>query len=262
MDAGDQGTGTWREGLDRLLAGRWLGDADTAADGHYRPALPVSGDLGSDPAAMSASLDWLDDLVCLLEDWQLEASPGQWADRLDQALNQVLAADDGRFDSPAAVDLIGQIRAAETDHGCDMGMDAGAVVAWLDQAAQDEVRAVSRVGGDMAMGGFKPMRAIPCRVLAVMGLHDSAFPRRTRAPAWDLLAASPRRGDRDPVREDRQLFLDALLAADDRVIVTATARNIRSNKDEPLSACVDEFLRVARRPSPTVPTPGRRRTGA
>ena len=245
MDAGNQGTGTWREGLDRLLAGVWLGDADTAADGHHRPALPVSGDLGSDPAAMSASLDWLDDLVCLLEDWQLEASPGQWADRLDQALNQVLAADDGRFDSPAAVDLIGQLRAAETDHACDIGMDAGAVAAWLDQAAQDEVRAVVRVGGDMAMGGFKPMRAIPCRVLAVMGLHDAAFPRRTRAPAWDLLAAAPRRGDRDPVREDRQLFLDALLAADDRVILTATARNIRSNKEEPLSACVEEFLRVA-----------------
>ena len=245
MDAGDQGTGTWREGLDRLLAGLWLGDADISSDGHHRAALPVSGDLGGDPAAMSASLDWLDGLVCLLEDWQLAASPGQWADRLDQALDQVLAAGDGRFDSMAAVDLVGQLRAAETDHACDVEMDAGAVATWLDQAAQDEVRTVSRVGGAIAMGGFKPMRAIPCRVLAVMGLHDSAFPRRARAPAWDLLTASPRRGDRDPVHEDRQLFLDALLAADDRVIMTATARNIRSNKEEPLSACVDEFLRVA-----------------
>ena len=245
MDAGDQGTGTWREGLDRLLAGVWLGDADTASDGRHRPALPVSGDLGTDPAAMSASLDWLDGLVCLLDDWQREVSPGQWADRLNQALDQVLAAGDDRFDSLAAVDLVGQLRAAETDHACDVALDAAAVADWLDQVVQEEVRTVSRVGGGMAMGGFKPMRAMPCRVLAVLGLHDAAFPRRARAPAWDLLAAAPQRGDRDPVREDRQLFLDALLAAADRVILTATARNIRSNKDEPLSACVDEFLRVA-----------------
>lgn len=245
LDAGDQGTGTWREGLDRLLAGLWLGDADTAVDGHHHPALPVSGDLGTDPAVMSASLDWLDGLVYLMEDWQHEASPGQWADRLDHALDHVLAARDERFDSAAAVDLIAQLRAAEMDHACDVGMDASAVAIWLAQTAQDEVRTVVRVGGDMAMGGFKPMRAIPCRVLALLGLHDSAFPRRARAPAWDLLAAAPRRGDRDPVREDRQLFLDALLAASDRVIITATARNIRSNKEEPLSACVDEFLRVA-----------------
>ena len=245
MDAGNQGTGTWREGLDRLLAGLWLGSEDTASDARHHQALPVSGDLGADPASMSASLDWLDNLVCLLEDWQLKTSPGLWADRFDQALDQVLAAGDGRFDSTAAVDLIGQLRAAETEHACDLPMDAAAVADWLDKAAQDEVRAVSRVGGGMAMGGFKPMRAIPCRVLAVMGLHDSAFPRRAKAPAWDLLAAAPRPGDRDPVREDRQLFLDALLAAGDRVILTATARNIRSNKEEPLSACVDEFLRVA-----------------
>ncbi len=214
MDAGDQGTGTWREGLDRLLAGLWLGDADSSADGHHRAALPVSGDLGGDPAAMSASLDWLDGLVRLLEDWQLAASPGQWADRLDRALDEVLAAGDGRFDSMEAVDLVGQLRAAETDHACDVEMEAGAVAAWLDRVAEDEVRTVSRVGGAIAMGGFKPMRAIPCRVLAVMGLHDSAFPRRTSAPAWDLLAAAPRRGDRDPVHEDRQLFLDALLATE------------------------------------------------
>ena len=245
MDAGDQGTGTWREGLDRLLAGVWLGDADAASDEHHRPALPVSGDLGTDPAAMSASLDWLDGLVCLLDDWQREVSPGQWADRLDQALDQVLAAGDDRFDSLAAVDLVGQLRAAETDHACDVALDAATVADWLDQVVQEEVRTVSRVGGSMAMGGFKPMRAMPCRVLAVLGLHDAAFPRRARAPAWDLLAAAPQRGDRDPVREDRQLFLDALLAPADRVILTATARNIRSNKDEPLSACVDEFLRVA-----------------
>ena len=238
-----------------------------------------------------------------------------WADRLDRVLDQVLAAGDGRFDSTAAVDLVGQLRAAETDHACEVDMDAAAVADWLDQVAQEEVRAVSRVGGNMAMGGFKPMRAIPCRVLgdhglarcrpwcrarahalllaaaavplsdrdwragdAVagdrMGLHDACLgiPRvaRARAPALDLLAAAPRRGDRDPVREDRQLFLDALLAAGDRVIVTATARNIRSNDAALVRAARDEpGSRPAsmnscgwpRPPSPTVSTSGRPRTG-
>ena len=245
LGAGDEGTGTWREGLDRLLAGLWLGEADGSSDGHDRAALPVSGDLGGDPGAMGASLDWLDGLVGLLEEWQRPAGPRRWARRLGRALDEVLAAGSDRFDSMAAVDLVGDLRAAETDHACDVELDAGTLAAWLDRAAEDEVRRVSRVGGAIAMGGLKPMRAVPSRVLAVMGLHDTAFPRRARAPAWDLLAAAPRPGDRDPVHEDRQLFLDALLAASDRVIMTATARNVRSNKEEPLSACVEEFLRVA-----------------
>ena len=133
-------------------------------------------------------------------------------------------------------------------------MDAAAVADWLDQVAQEEVRAVSRVGGNMAMGGFKPMRAIPCRVLAIMGLHDAAFPRRARAPAWDLLAAAPRRGDRDPVREDRQLFLDALLAAGDRVIVTVDLLHplvhlgrvfLRHGHTEPVPGCREVLQALA-----------------
>ena len=245
LGAGDEGTGTWREGLDRLLAGLWLGEADGSSDGDDRAALPVSGDLGGDPGAMGASLDWLDGLVGLLEEWQRPASPRGWARRLGRALDEVLAAQSDRFDSMAAVELVGELRAAETDHACDVELDAGTLAAWLDRAAEDEVRRVSRVGGAIAMGRLQPMRAVPSRVLAVMGLHDAAFPRRARAPAWDLLAAAPRPGDRDPAHEDRQLFLDALLAAGDRVIMTATARNVRSNKEEPLSACVEEFLRVA-----------------
>ena len=253
MAAGEEDTGTWRAGVDRLLAGLWLGHADTATDAQHHPALPVAGDLNADPVSMSGSLDWLDGLVSLLDAWQVDASPGQWAGRLDQALDQVLAAGDGDLDSTAAVDLIAQLRAAETEHASALPMDAAGVADWLEQTAQDEVRTVSRVGGGMAMGGFKPMRAIPCRVLAVMGLQDAAFPRRARAPAWDLLAAAPRAGDRDPVLEDRQLFLDAILAAGDRVILTATARNIRSNKEEPLSACVDELVRVAAATVSSVP---------
>lgn len=245
LDAGSQNAGTWRAGLDRLLAGLWLGDDDHAEDVLRQPALPVGGDLGMDPAAAGAALDWLDGLLRRLEEWQTAATPRQWAERLDQALDELFEAGAGRVDSDAAVDLVGQLRAAELDHACGVELDAAAVADWLDREVQDEIRAVSRVGGGMAMGGFKPLRAVPCRVLAVLGLHDSAFPRRTRAPAWDLLAAAPRPGDRDPVLEDRQLFLDALLAAGDRVILTATARNIRTNQDEPLSACVDECLRAA-----------------
>lgn len=247
LHAGTEETGTWRAGLDRLLAGVWLGACDQASDATSRPALPVFGDLGGDTSSASAGLDWLDGLVSLLVEWQTEASPAGWAERLDQALDTLLASGDGGGDTFVVVELIEELRLAETDHACMFPMDAATVGDWLDRATENETRTVTRVGGGMAMGGFKPLRAIPCRVLAVLGLHDSAFPRRNRAPAWDLLAAAPQPGDWDPVREDRQLFLDALLAATDRVIFTATARNIRSNQEEPLSVCVDEVLRVAAR---------------
>ena len=249
MDAGDLTTGTWRASLDRLLAGLWFGGADDICDVDGHPVLPVAGDLDDAEEAVGAVLNWVDGLIRLFEEWQDDASPHQWAVRLDHALDEIVASDDGRFDPTIAADLIDQLRIAEQEHGCTEPISVGAVGDWLERLVNDEVRSMARVGGGIAMGGFKPLRAIPCRVLVLMGMHDSAFPRKSRSPAWDLLAAAPQPSDRDPLRDDRQLFLDAVLAAEDRVIVTATARNIRSNKEEPLSACVDSFLRVATRTS-------------
>ena len=245
MDAGDLTTGTWRASLDRLLAGLWFGDADDICDVDGHPALPVAGDLDDAPEVVGAVLNWVDGLIRLFEEWQDDASPSQWAARLDHALDEFVASDDGRFDTMIAADLIDQLRVGEQEHGCTEPMAVGAVGDWLERLVNDEGRSMARVGGGIAMGGFKPLRAIPCRVLVLMGMHDSAFPRKSRSPAWDLLAAAPRLSDRDPLRDDRQLFLDAVLAAEDRVIITATARNIRSDKEETLSACVDSFLRVA-----------------
>jgi exodeoxyribonuclease V gamma subunit len=249
LDAGEFATGTWRCSLDRLLAGLWFGESRDACDADGKPALPIAGDLGEEPVSVSAVLDWLDRLIRVFEDWQKEASPAQWAARLDLVLDEIMEADDGRFATSVAADLIDQLRRVELDHGCEEAMSVGAVGDWLEGVLTDEGRSVVRVGGGMAMGGFKPLRAIPCRVLVLMGMHEAGFPRKSRSPAWDLLAAAPRPSDRDPLRDDRQLFLDAILAVEDRVIVTASARNIRSNKDEPFSVCVDTFLRVAARTS-------------
>jgi exodeoxyribonuclease V gamma subunit len=59
------------------------------------------------------------------------------------------------------------------------------------------------------------------------------------------MAAQPLPGDRDPREEDRQLFLDALISASERVIITAPTRHVVTDKDLPFSVCVDELLRCA-----------------
>src|ERR1700749_4770975 len=61
-------------------------------------------------------------------------------------------------------------------------------------------------------------------------MDDGVFPRRSPRDGDDLLLADPHVGDRDPRSEDRQLLLDALLAAQDRLIVTYTGT------DEPPTA--------------------------
>jgi exonuclease V gamma subunit len=101
------------------------------------------------------------------------------------------------------------------------------------------------MGGEILLGRLDQLHGLPCRVLAILGLQDGAFPRAARRPAWDLLAYQPERFDSDPRIQDRQWFLDSLLAPKDRLILSAANRSLRTAHDGPLSSVIEELVRVA-----------------
>ncbi len=78
-----------------------------------------------------------------------------------------------------------------------------------------------------------PMRSVPHRVVCLLGLDDGAFPRKTPRDGDDLMLADPLIGERDPRSEDRQLLLDALMAATERLIVTYSGNDERTNTPAP-----------------------------
>ena len=82
--------------------------------------------------------------------------------------------------------------------------------------------------GHMTVCTLYPMRSVPHRVVCLLGLDDGAFPRRTPRDGDDLMLVAPRVGERDPRSEDRQLLLDAVLAARDHLIVTYTGHDERT----------------------------------
>ena len=77
------------------------------------------------------------------------------------------------------------------------------------------------------------MRSVPHRVVCLLGLDDGAFPRKAPRDGDDLMLDDPHLGERDPRSEDRQLLLDALLAAGERLIITYTGNDERTNTRRP-----------------------------
>ncbi len=98
--------------------------------------------------------------------------------------------------------------------------------------------------GHLTVCTLQPMRSVPHRVVCLLGLDDGAFPRHTPRDGDDLILDDPHVGDRDARREDRELLLDALLAAGDRLIVTYTGADERTNTPQPPAVPVGELLDV------------------
>ncbi len=122
-----------------------------------------------------------------------------------------------------------------------------------------DVRALlaSRLGGRPTRANFRtgtltvctmvPMRSVPHRVVCLVGLDDGVFPRTTVVDGDDVLARRPLTGERDARSEDRQLLLDALLAATDHVVITYTGANEQSGAARPPAVPLGEILDAADR---------------
>ncbi|MBP8963121.1 MAG: exodeoxyribonuclease V subunit gamma [Opitutaceae bacterium] len=236
----------WLEARDRLIAGAWFGSdcelryPESASGATF--VLPVASDLESDDALRAAFTLWHSQLTRALQLWKTPAPPAEWSERLGNAYDALLASDDDEAELPELRAALHQL-ATQTD--CAVAVDAGTMLDWLLSRREAHATARTSFTGETAFGRFKQLQNQPCRVLAMVGMQDGNFPRQARVPAWDLLQLVPQRWDRNPRIEDRQLFLDALLCPSDRLIVTASSQNLRTGKQEPFSACVDELLRAA-----------------
>ncbi|HIE60778.1 MAG TPA: hypothetical protein EYQ02_03625, partial [Microbacterium sp.] len=98
------------------------------------------------------------------------------------------------------------------------------------------------LAGGVTFCELVPLRAIPFRVVVILGMSDQAFPRGRAAAGFDLMARAPRPGDRSTRSDDRYLFLEAMLSARDRLILTVPGRDVRDGSDLPPSIVITELL--------------------
>ena len=98
------------------------------------------------------------------------------------------------------------------------------------------------LGGRVTFCAMLPMRSIPFRVICLCGMNDGVFPRARRQTGFSLMSGRRRRGDRSLRDEDRYLFLETLVSAQERLHISYTGQSDRDNSVIPPSVVVAELL--------------------
>lgn len=231
---------TWSSGLDRLLLGVAMADQDCRV---FAGTVPY-GDLPSSSVDLAGRLaEMISRLQGGLASLEMPQPAGAWAESLTAATESLAAAPDGE---PWQLE---QMRLTLSEAAEEASSGLGAAELTLEEArvllagrlAGRPTRANFRTG-DLTFCTLVPMRSVPHRVVALLGLDDGVFPRHLEPDGDDLLLARPKVGDREARAEDRQLLLDALLAATDHLIVTYSGRDERTNRPRPPCAPIAELL--------------------
>jgi exodeoxyribonuclease V gamma subunit len=244
---------SWRAGMDRLLMGYATGrTGDFVAD-----VLPYAGDTIGNPATLGAFSQFLERLFDTLAGWRTARTLTEWSVELRSAFTMLLRAEDDEEECELDVVLDAAAELATLDLGGDASraVELPVVRDWLEQQLEVELTSGGFLSGGMTVGALHPMRVVPHRVVAIAGLDDGSFPRTTSRHAFDLLTTEPRLGDRDRRADDRQLFLDTVLATGERLILSYVAHSAQTNAARATSVVVAELLDVIDR---TFDVPGSR----
>lgn len=91
-----------------------------------------------------------------------------------------------------------------------------------------------RPGSGVTFTGMQQLRGLPYKVIVICGLNDdSRFPGSSHAEEFDLMARFPRRGDRDSRHDNRNIFLDLLLAARETFLISYAGGVSDAERKEP-----------------------------
>ena len=232
------GQNSWDFGLQRMLLGYAVGA------GQAWSGVEPLDEIGGLDAALLGPLVGL--LEALERHWRLlrqPAAPAVWAQQLADLL-ETFFADDTEADGLT----LQRLREALADwrDSCDLARLAEplplSVVAehWLTQIDQSSLNQPF-FGGAVTFATLMPMRAIPFRFVALLGMNDGDYPR-TRVPMdFDLMGRDYRPGDRSRREDDRYLFLEALLSARERLHISWVGRSIHDDSERAPSVLVAQL---------------------
>ncbi|MBA2770194.1 MAG: exodeoxyribonuclease V subunit gamma [Sporichthyaceae bacterium] len=234
---GEIGQGTWREGLDRLL----LGVTMEGAEGSLDEVVPLDDVDSADIDLAGRFAELVDRLAAaqLLMDGQHTAD--EWTTGLEQAVLSLAATErDAEWQQLQFHSELAEI--AEGAAGSTALLDLADVRSLLAAPLSGRPTRASFRTGTLTVCTLVPMRSVPHRVVCLLGIDDGVFPRQSTRDGDDVLARDPWVGERDPRSEDRQLFLDAISAAEEHLVITYTGADERTNAPVPPAVPLGELL--------------------
>ena len=231
---------TWRFGIDRVLAGVAMSDDAHAWIDSTLPLDDVSSNRVELAGQLAEFVDRLQRTVDALTGARPLRALAARADRRHHAA-------DPRRRRRRLADQSDATRVrptCSTDAGARSGtvMRLPDVKALLDRHLAGRPTRANFRTGTLTVCTMVPMRSVPHRVVCLVGLDDGVFPRQGVIDGDDVLARNPMTGERDIRSEDRQLLLDAVGAATEKLVITYTGANAHSGQARPPAVPLAELL--------------------
>ena len=235
---------TWQAALDRMMMGYAVGYEDEFVD----DILPYKHIEGSSADALGGLHDFLQLLFQAKVQLKQAKSLKSWGAQLYYYADQLLGKSDLKANlierqqlNELLLELSGTLAEVHSDP-----IELQVIIQWLEGMIAERKSANGFLRGQLTFCSMLPMRSIPFKIIALMGINEGEFPKVDRKPTFDLIALNFRKGDRSRRADDRYEFLEVLLSARQQLIITYIGQSQANNEVIAPSVVVTELLDVLR----------------
>jgi exodeoxyribonuclease V gamma subunit len=232
---------TWVFGLQRLLAGYAM-SSDDLYQGEQGFISAYADIEGQQAVALGKCYQFTHVLLKVLAFCQQPLGIEQKVEQALVLLSELYEADETeQADMQILRETLDKMLSHSQQYTDEIDQDV--FVSELQQNIQENGVGQRFLAGYVNFCTLMPMRSIPFKMVCLLGMNDSDYPRQSVPMGFDLMRLAPaKRGDRSRRLDDRYLFLEALLSAREQLYFSYQGFSQKDNGPMAPSILLSELL--------------------
>lgn len=230
---------TWAHAIDRLLMGIAM---DNPEEDSFQGISPFPGIMTANYGTLSKFLEFWSSLSEAINNFECKREITEWVLLISGMLDIFLDDEESGSAKRNIRTQLFRLKDLSDFAGLSQKIDVNIVTEYLSKELESRASAYGFLTGGITFCSMLPMRSIPFRVICLLGMNNDAFPRNDAQLGFDLTREKPRQGDPSIRKDDRQLFLDILISAREKLYISYTGQSARDNAIIPPSVLVSELI--------------------
>jgi exodeoxyribonuclease V gamma subunit len=232
---------TWVFGLQRLLAGYAM-SSDELYQGNQELISAYADIEGQQAVALGKCYQFTAALLKVLAFCQQSQNIQDKVEQALELLSELYDADETeQSDMLILRETLEKMLVHSQQYADEIDQDV--FVSELQQNIQETGVGQRFLAGYVNFCTLMPMRSIPFKMVCLLGMNDSEYPRQSVPMGFDLMRLAPaKRGDRSRRLDDRYLFLEALLSAREQLYFSYQGFSQKDNSPMSPSILLSELM--------------------
>ncbi len=232
---------SWKNGIRRIMYGICIsGEDEYMANGYATYPLDIAE--GEDSFELIRFCHFAEVLISTIEERKHLRTLTEWGEYIEQVVDKLVyqAEDNSDEDYQALLRNLEKLYVLN-----DIVQDKISFDVFKHSFVNSftyETRSNAFASGGITFCSLIPMRSIPFKVVALMGLNFDKFPRKETKVSFNMMEQEKRKGDRNVKENDKHLFLETILSAQQYLYISYIGRSSKDNTIMPPSVLIDELI--------------------